>query len=162
MLDNILNIVKDKASDAIFSNSAVPQDKKQQTVETTTRALADGLKQNLHIGNLSQLSGLFGGGNASSANPLMNNIQTTVANELTQKVGLSPVIATTIAATVVSAVMKAISGKVNDPNDKGFNLESLVNTFTGGKSSTTTNNTTTDAEQNSAGSIIGSLGKLFK
>lgn len=150
MLDSILNIVKEKAMDVIANNSQIPEEKKQETVQTTTHALADGLKQNLNLSNLSGLSSLFGGGNASSSNPIVNNIQSTVVNELTQKVGLSQGLATTIASTVISAVMNVLSKKVNDPNDKGFNLESIVGAFTGKSGS------------GSGGDLLGSLGKLFK
>lgn len=149
MLDSILNIVKEKAMDVISNNAGVPEEKKQDAVQTTTSALADGLKQNLNMSNLSALSGLLGGG-SSSANPIINNIKSTVVNELTSKVGLSQGIATTIATTVISAVMNVLSKKVSDPNEKGFNLESIVGAFTGGSGS------------GSGGDLLGSLGKLFK
>jgi len=154
MLDSILNIVKDKAMDVISNNAGVPEEKKQDAVQTTTHALADGLKQNLNLNNLSALSGLFGGGDSASANPIVNNIQSTVVNELTSKVGLSQGIATTIASTVISAVMSVLSKKVSDPNEKGFNLESIVGAFTGGNHSGT--------GSSGAGDLLGSLGKLFK
>jgi len=151
MLDSILNIVKEKAMDVISNNSQIPEEKKEATVQTTTHALADGLKQNLNLDNLSGLSSLFGGGGLSSGNPIVSNIQSTVVNALTQKVGLSPAIATTVASTVISAVMNVLSKKVNDPNDKGFNLESIVGAFTGGNKS-----------GSGGGDLLGSLGKLFK
>lgn len=156
MLDNILNIVREKATDVISGSTAVPEEKKQQTVETTANALADGLKQNLNINNLSGLSSLLNGGSAPVNNPIVNNIKSTVVNELTQKVGLSQGIATTIATTVISAVMSSFSKKVNDPNEKGFNLESLVGALSGG------NKTASAATADSGGGLLGSLGKLFK
>ncbi len=156
MLDNILNIVKEKAMDVVTGSNAIPEEKKQQTVETTTHALADGLKQNLNIGNISQLASLFGGGSTPVENPMITSIKTNVVNALTQKVGLSQGIATTIATTVISAVMKTFSNKVNDPNEKGFNLESLVEAFTG------SNNTNAQTNQSDGGGLLGSLGKLFK
>lgn len=156
MLDNILNIVKEKAMDVVTGSNAIPEEKKLQTVEATTNALADGLKQNLHIGNISQLTSLFGGGSSPVENPMISSIKNNVINALTQKVGLSQGIATTIATTVVSAVMKTFSNKVNDPNDKGFNLDSLIGAFTGGNGGNAQNG------ESSAGGLLGSLGKLFK
>lgn len=158
MLDSILNMVKNEAMQVITNNSAIPEGKKAETVETTTHAIASGLQQNLNLSNLSGLSGLLGGGGSSSLanNPMVSSIQNTVVNALVQKVGLSQGIASTIASTVMSSVVNALSKRVNDPNDKGFNLESIVGAFTGGNKSV---GSTT--QSSSGGDILGSLGKLF-
>ncbi len=156
MLDNILGLIKNTVSSGILNNSIVPDSKKEQAVETTTQAMANGLKQNLNLGNIGNLMSLFGKGNntAATTNPITNNLQNTVASSLVKEVGLSQTIATAIAATVVPMVMKAISGKVEDPNEKGFNLESLVHSFTGHSD----NNQQTD----NGNSILSGLGNIFK
>lgn len=147
MLDSILNLVKDTVANTVNSNGGIPEDKKSQTVETATHAVTNGLKDNFTLGNMSNLINLFKGGNSTNSNPITNNIVSSVASELIQKVGLSQSVANMISTTVVPLVMKVISGKVNDPNEKGINIESLIETFSGGDSK--------------GGGILSSLGKLF-
>lgn len=155
MLDNILGLVKNTVSSGILNNSIVPENKKEQTVETTTKAMATGLKQNLSLDNIGNMMSLFGKGNntATNSNPITYNLQNTVASSLVKEVGLSQTIATAIAATVVPMVMKAISGKIEDPNEKGFNLESLIHSFSG--------QSTNNQETGSGNNILNTLGKLF-
>lgn len=131
MLDNVLNLVKDTIANSISGNNSIPEDKRAATVETATHAVTHGLKENFTLSNLSSLTSLFGGGGSLSNNPITNNIVGSVTSELIQKVGLSQSVANVISTTVVPLVMKVISGKVNDPNEKGINIESLIETFSG-------------------------------
>ena len=125
MLDNILNLVKEHVGDIISQNSDVPEEKKGQAVEATTHAIKSGL-----LDNISGLTGLFTGNGDSS---IINKVENVVSNTLTSKVGLSAVTASSIASSVVPTIINAISGKIQDPNDKGFNLESVIGALTGGK-----------------------------
>lgn len=145
MLDNLLNLIKETVTHSIGNSKEVPEDKKAETVDVTTQALASGLKENLHPGNLSHLTSLFKKGSSVEKNPVTTNIIGTVSNSLIQKIGLSSPIAALIANSVVPAVMKVISGKVNDPKEKGINVESLIQGFAG----------------KAEGGILGKIGKLF-
>lgn len=142
MLDSIINLVKNQALGAITNNAAVPADKKDAAVETTTSTIVDGLKSQLTPSNLSNLTGLFGGNSGSSA--ITDSIQGSVVSALSEKVGLNKDIANSIASTVIPAVIGLISKKNNDANDS-FSLESLVESVTGKKE----------------GGILGALGGLF-
>jgi len=154
MLDNILNLIKSTVSNEVAQNSNIPEEKKIQTVEATTQAVGEGLKQNLNLGNMGNLVNLFkGSSSVSQSNPIVNNITSSVVSQLVQKVGLSQGIANTIASAIVPTVMKVISGKVNDPNEKGFSVESLIETFSGKKNDSSSNG----VEEG----IMGTIGKLF-
>ncbi|MBB4036914.1 hypothetical protein GGR21_002828 [Dysgonomonas hofstadii] len=130
MLDQILNLVKDQAANVITNNSQVPEDKKDAAVETTTHAIADGLKSQLTSGNISNVMALFGGESGGS-NALSGSLQNSVVSALAEKVGLSQGVATTIASTVVPALISLVSKKHNDSNDS-FDLGSILSSFTGG------------------------------
>lgn len=149
MLDNILNLVKDTVANSISGNSSIPEDKKDATVETATHALTHGLKENFTLSNLSSLTSLFSGGGSLSNNSITNNIVGSVTSELIQKVGLSQSVANMVSTTIVPLVMKVISGKVNDPNEKGINVESLIETFSGNSGS------------GGGHGLLSSLAKLF-
>lgn len=155
MLDQILNIIKSQASGAITSNPEIPEDKKAETIQTTTQAVAEGLKNQLSMSNLTNLASLFSNDVKSSTtmNPLIESIKNTVSTTLTQKTGLPAGIANGIAASVVPSVFKVFSQKVNDPNEneKGFNMEGLLKTFTGGN----------EGNEINTGSLLSSVGKLF-
>ncbi|NDV57899.1 hypothetical protein [Bacteroides sp. 519] len=149
MLDNILELVKGTVSGAITGNSQVPEAKRTQAIETTADAVTDGLKQNFSLSNIGDLMSLFGGSSSTQKNPITSSIENTVTNALVQKVGLSKAIAAGISSAVVPLVMNAISGKVNDPKEKGFSLEGLIESFSG-------------KGDNDGGGLLGKLGGLFK
>ncbi|MCD7937427.1 MAG: hypothetical protein LUG98_11245, partial [Tannerellaceae bacterium] len=149
----ILNIIKDQAGHVINGNADVPADKKAETIRTTTQAMAEGMKENIHMSNLSQLAELFSGDvkTSSTMNPVMESIKNTVSGALTQKVGLAAGTANGIAAALVPMVFKIFSQKANDPNEneQGFNIGNLLKTFTGNGNGV------------NAGSLLNSVGNLF-
>jgi len=152
MLENILELVKDQVLPAI-NKADIPEEKKQQAVDTTASTILDGLKDQLIPDNLSELMNLFGKGSGSSSfgsNVMVQTIQSSVVSALTQKVGLNSGIANTIAGVVVPAVVNMLSSKVEDSNEPGFNLESLVKSLTG-----------SDSGNDGKGGLAGMLGSLF-
>jgi hypothetical protein len=145
MLDGILDLIKDQVIGAV-KKAGVPANKQQAAVETTTSTIMDGLKDHLSPDNISSIVSLFGGGSSAKAasNPMVASIQSSVVSALSEKVGLKPAIANTIASTVVPALMGLLSKKSNDPNDS-FDLGSLLKSFTG----------------NSGGGVSGVLGDIL-
>lgn len=146
MLDTILNLVKENITSAVAGSSDIASDKQTAVVDTMTQGVTDGLKQNFTLGNMPDLLGLFGKGASVESNPITQNIISTVAGSLIQKVGIPQSIANLLSTKAVPLVMKAISGKVNDPNEKGFDVESLIKSFAGG---------------DEGGGLLGKIGKLF-
>lgn len=152
MLDGILDLIKDQALGAV-TQAGVPADKQEAAVETTASSIVDGLKDQLSLDNISSIMSLFGGSSSSSSpvaasNPVVSSIQGTVVSSLSEKVGLSPAVANTIASTVVPALIGLLSKKSNDPDDS-FDFGSLLQSFTGGGDST-------------GGFLGGILGKFLK
>lgn len=153
MLDNILGLVKDQVLPVINGNADIPEDKKEAVVETTTSTIFDSLKDQLIPDNLTEVMNLFGGGNSGASsfgsNVMVQGIQSAVSSALTQKIGLNSGIANTIATTVVPLVMNLFSDKVNDSNEPGFNVQSLIEAISGGSGN------------NKGGGLMGMLGSLF-
>lgn len=132
MFEQIMSLVKGQVMDKVDGISGIPEDKKDATVETTTHSLLDGLKKYATAGNISQLVSMFGGGSSSAeTNSLTSSLESNVVTALAQKVGLSPVVAQTIASKVIPAVMSLLKKKVGDDNEPGFNLETLVGSLAG-------------------------------
>lgn len=132
MLEKIMDLVKGQVMDTVNGMSGIPEEKKTQTVETTATSLLSGLKQYATADNLSSLASLFGGGKSMGGSSAMTGgLEKTVVSALTSKVGLNASVAQTIASTVIPAVMSLFKKKVNDDNEPGFNLETLLGTLTG-------------------------------
>lgn len=149
MLDKILDLVKDQAMDAITNNSKVPAEKKDAAIETTTNAIADGLKDQLASGNISNIMALFGG-DSKGSNALSKSIQESVVSALAEKVGLSKSVAATIASTVVPALISLVTKKNSDSKDS-FDLGSILESFTGGGS----------GKKSSGGGLLDMLGGIL-
>lgn len=157
MIDNILDLVKDQVVKSISSQVDIPADKQEQTVETAASSILDGFKSQISPGNIGEIMNLFGGGGGSSSfasSAIAQGVQSTVVSALTSKVGLNKGLATTIAGLVVPAVMSMFSKKVNDSNEPGFDVGSLIDTFTGGSGGSKSSGGT-------LGSVINVLGGLF-
>lgn len=155
MLDNLMSLVKGTVQSAITENKDIPQAKKKLAASTATEALTSSLKNNLDLGSLTEIAGMFGSGSKTPStsslmkNPLISGIINNVVSSLISKVGLSKTVANSAASSIVPMVLSMISSKISDPKEKGFNLESVLGSLTGGSGSS------------SAGNILGSLGKLF-
>jgi hypothetical protein len=154
MLDNILDLVKGQVLPAITGNANIPENQKNAVVETTASSLLEGLKDQLIPDNLNEVVNMFSGnsplshfGNAA----MVQGIQSTVTSALTSKLGLNSGIASTIAGVVVPAVMKMFTNKVADENEPGFNVQSLIEALTGGKSN----------GKSSGGGLLDMIGGLF-
>lgn len=119
MLENIMDLVKGYAKDAVNGNADIPEDKKDLTVETAISALGGGIKDNL--------SGLFN--TESGDNTTLVNLQNTISSALVSKVGLNSNVSNLIASKLVPMVINTISGKVDDSNGSGFNLDSVIKAF---------------------------------
>lgn len=132
MVNKILSIIKDTVSEVVNNNSSVPEDKKKETVKTAVHAVGEGISENFTKDNMPALSNLLkNSGSALTSNPMVSNIINRVVSALQEKVGLSHGVAGGLAAGIVPTVVRAIAGKVNDPNEKGFDLDSLVSSFAG-------------------------------
>lgn len=156
MLEKIMDLVKGQVTKTVDGMAEVPEDKKQETVETTAHSLVDNLKQYATPENIAALTSMLGisksatapAASATPAGDMAANLESGVVSALTSKVGLNGSVAQKIATTVIPAVMSLFKKKVDDDNEPEFNLGSLVGSLTGGKSGTGSN-------------LMGMLGNLM-
>ncbi|WP_163319275.1 DUF937 domain-containing protein [Dysgonomonas sp. 520] len=147
MLDGIIDLVKKEALGVITNNADVPAEKQNEAVDTTASAILSSLKDHISFENIGAITSLLSNGaNSEGANNIVSGVQSSVVSALTSKVGLNQGVANTIATAVVPAIIGIFTKKNNDPNDTGFNVESLIKTFTGG---------------GGMGGILGAIGSLF-
>ena len=145
MFDNLLNLVKEHAGDAIVNNPAIPNEKNDEAIHTTTTSIVDTLKSQLTSGNMSSIMDMFkGGGSAINASSIGTAVHGNVVSDLMKKFGIDNAQASGIASSLLPKVMESFVSKTNDPNDKSFDASSIISSLGG-----------------SAGGIGGMLKGLF-
>ncbi len=145
MFDNLLNLVKEHAGDAIVNNPAIPNEKNDAAISATTNSIIDTLKSQATSGNLSALTDMFKGGNVN-ASALSSSVQTNVVSSLMKQFGIDNSAASGIASSMIPKVMESLVKKTNDPNDSSFDIAGIMSAVGGG---------------NAAG-ILGKLTSFFK
>lgn len=158
MLDNLINLVKEHAGEAIINNTAVPNEKNDAAIQTTASSIVETLKGQVSKGNISDLAGLFSGKSGGSAG-IVDAVKGNVSKELASKLGIDSNAASGIAASLIPIVMKSLAKKTNDPNDKSFDLGGIVNSL--GGNAQVLNTVTGMLGGQKAGGIMGMVKGLF-
>ncbi len=145
MLDNLINLVKEHAGDAIINNPAIPNEKNDEAIQTTAGSIVDTLKAQATSGNLNNVLEMFKGG-ANSNSGVTSAISGNVVSDLMKKFGIDNAQASSIASNLLPKVMENFVSKTNNPDDKSFDLGDIVKNIGGGNLS----------------GMLGGLGNLFK
>ena len=125
MFENLLNLVKENAGEAIINNPSIPNEKNDAAISETTKGIVDGLKEQFAGGNLAGISNLFSGGNIAG-NPIVGQISQMVTSQLSQRFGLDTSSAGNIVSGLIPKVMEQFVHKTNDPNDQSFNMDGIM------------------------------------
>jgi hypothetical protein len=142
MLENLIQLIKDNAGEAIINNPAIPNEHNDAAVETTASSIINSLKEKVGSGGLDSITGLFQGGGTES---IINSISSGAAGNLMSKFGIDSAAASGIVQKLIPTVMNQFVSKTNDPNDSSFNLQDILSNLGGGNS----------------GGILGSVKGLF-
>ncbi|MBL0315242.1 MAG: hypothetical protein IPP69_05465 [Flavobacteriales bacterium] len=140
MLDNLINLVKEHAGDAIINNPAIPNERNDEAIQSAAGGIMDHLKGITSGGGLDAITGLFNQGGNDAGHPEISNISSSVAGGLMEKFGLDSAQAGGIAQKLIPVVMNKLINKTNDPNDSSFDLNGIVGSLTGGGASGLLNN----------------------
>lgn len=132
MLENLIQLVKENATEAIVNNPAIPNEQNDAACETAATSIFDSLKNVVGNGGLSSITDLLsnnGGQNSATISTISSN----VANELMTKFGLENSAANNIVQSLVPNVVSQLTSKTNDPNDSSFDLQGIIGSLTGGE-----------------------------
>jgi Bacterial protein of unknown function (DUF937) len=147
MFENLLNLVKEHAGDAIVNNPAIPNEHNDAAISTATEGIVDHLKNLTANGGLEKLTSMFSGGNVAN-NPEVAALSSNVAGSLMNKFGISNDQASLVVKSLIPVVMGKLVSKTNDPNDKSFDLNGIIGALAGGNTG-------------NIGGLIGGLKNLF-
>jgi len=134
MLENLINLVKDNALDAVINNPAIPNSQNGEVISETANSIVSGLKDHVSAGNLGDVMGLLQGDSSVASlasNPAVTSIINTLATNLESKFGLSASVTNSIANQLIPTVMNQLISKVKDPNDASFDLQSILSAVSG-------------------------------
>jgi|GEM_PF-6935680 len=99
MLDQLINLVKENAGQAILNNAAIPAERKEEAVQVAGDSVIGGLQQALSQGNVMDVVNMFAGRSSNlQENPVTNQISGSLINQMASKFGLSNSQASGIAA----------------------------------------------------------------
>lgn len=132
MFDNLLNLVKEHAGDAIINNPAIPNEKNDDAISHSTTSMMNTLKQQAASGKLDGIMDMFKqSGGASAGNPVMSAMNNNMVSDLMGKFGIDKNQAGQIASTIIPQVMNKVVSKTNDPNDSSFTMDGIMSSIGG-------------------------------
>lgn len=140
MLDNLFNMIKGVAGDAVINNPEVPNEHNDAVVAEATNTVAGGLQNLVAGGGLESILSLFGGGGQQQgkaslmSNPIVAMMIGHFAKKLMGKFGLQSNQASGVAQSLIPSVISNLISKTNDPSNSSFTLDGLLNSLTGGQS----------------------------
>ena len=134
MFDNLINLVRQNADDAVISNPAIPNEKNEAAVETAGSSIMATLKNALAGGRLNDVLGFFKNGRQGSPE-LVQEATDNYAQDLQNNLGIAPAEANKAAADLVPQTMQQLATKTADPSDNGFNIQDIFNKLSGNKTS---------------------------
>jgi uncharacterized protein YidB (DUF937 family) len=135
MLDQLTNLVKQYAGDAIINNPAIPNERNDEAINETSSSIAGGLQNMLSSGGAQDILKMFSGNQSVSNSTVTNNVSGGVIQNLMSKFGLDQSTASNIANKLVPNVMQNLVQKTNDPNDSSFDIQGIFNGLSGGSTS---------------------------
>lgn len=142
MLENLFNLIKEQGQEAVIENPVVPNEQNNAVLASATSSVAEGFQGVLAGGGLSDIMSMFGGTQNSAAssnglsglinNPIVGNIISSFTNKLTNQHGIAQDQASGIAGNLIPSVISKLITRTQDPNDSGFDMNSIIGSLTGG------------------------------
>jgi len=133
MLEQLINLVKENAQEAIVNNQAVPNQFNDAAIGEAGNVIKDVLGAAVQNGNLQDVMSIFGNSSNLQNNPLVGNIVNQLSQNLSAKFGIDTSAAQNIALSVIPMVLSQFSQKTNDPAKNGFDINDIMGSLSGGK-----------------------------
>lgn len=134
MLEQLLKLVREHATQHIVNNPAVPNQHNDAAINATSSAIEQGLRGAFDGGQLKDLLSLLGGRTqANTQNPIVGQIAGMLSQNLTGKCGVRSSSAQSIASQLIPVVLGSLSQRTNNPADSSFDMNGIFNHLSGGK-----------------------------
>jgi hypothetical protein len=133
MLENLFNLVKQQAGDAIINNPAIPDQHNEEAVQEAGNSIVDTLKGALSGNQINNVVGMFANGQANADAHVVQQATGNFMERLQNKFGLNSSQASGIAQSLIPNVMNQLAQKTANPNDHSFDAQQIFNQLSGGK-----------------------------
>lgn len=134
MLDNLLNLVKEFSGEAIVNNPAIPNNRNEEVIADATQSIQGGFQDLLSQGKINDVLRFFGGdSNPAAQSGITEQISGNLIQSLIGKFGIDKQAAGGIASSLIPGILSSLVSRTNNSNDSSFNIQSLLNSFSGGK-----------------------------
>jgi hypothetical protein len=134
MLDNLIDLIKQHAGNAIVNNPDIPNSQNDAAVQEAGNSIVSSLKNMISQGNGQEVLNLLQNkGGDIATNPAVQNISGGFIQTLMNKFGLHQNAAGGVANNLIPNVLQSLVHKTNDPNDKSFDLQGIIGSLTGGQ-----------------------------
>lgn len=147
MLENLINLVKEHAGEAIINNPAIPNEHNDAAINTTAEGIMDHLKGLMSGGGMEQITGMLAGG-GDAINGEVESMSGNIAGNLMSQFGINADQAGGIVKSLIPQVINSFISKTKDPNDNSFDLQGIIGALMGGGS-------------NGLGGLMDGLKKFF-
>jgi hypothetical protein len=139
MLEQLLDLIKQQGEETVVRNPAIPNEQNSQVLSDAGSSIMNGLQGALAGGGLNQVMKLFSGGGSGGSsilnNPLVQNIVQSFTGQLTNRFQVNPAQAAQVSSNLIPQVLQQFTGKVADPNDSSIDINSVMQSLTGGQTS---------------------------
>ena len=132
MLENLINLVRENAGDAIINNPAIPNERNEEAVQDASQSVVSSLQNALSSGNVKDVMKIFSG-RTDPSNPVVQDATNNLTQNLSGKYGINGSQASGIAGGLIPMILSQLAGRTADPSNNGFNIQDIFNQLTGGK-----------------------------
>ncbi len=146
MLEQIASLVKQYGQEAVVNNPAVDNENNSAVMAEATKTITAGFQNLMAGGGLQDIISMFtnsgsggqqgtGGVNNLLRNPVVTMMIGHLISKLTTKFNMSPAAASQLSNQLVPSVIEDMVTRTasTDPENDGFNLNSLVGALSGGQ-----------------------------
>jgi hypothetical protein len=134
MLDQLMDLVKKHAGDAIVNNPDIPNSKNEEAIHAASDSISGGLQNMFSQGGIQDILKMFGG-NTGGSTAVSQNVTGGFIQNLMDKFNLNQYQAQHVADKVVPGVLDDMVKKTNDPDDNSFDIQGIFNNLSAGKTS---------------------------
>jgi hypothetical protein len=133
MLENLISLIKEHASDAVINNPAVPNEQNDAVINEAGNSIIGSLKNMISSGNMQDVLNIFHNSGSVGSNPAIQNISGNFVQSLMTKFGLDQNAANGVAGNLIPNVIQSLVQKTNDPTDSSFSLQGIISHLTSGQ-----------------------------
>ncbi len=136
MLDQLMDLLKQQGQSAVIDNPAIPNEQNNQVLGDAGSSIMSGLQGALAGGGLAQVMRLFGNNGSGGGlldNPIVRNIMNSFTGKLTSDYNMNPSQASQVSSSLIPQVLAGLRSKVADPNDTSVDINSVMQSLTGGQ-----------------------------